>query len=68
MPYLEISKAQFKKLLNDYINEELSSEEFHNIIMKFLKQYKHWDNVWFDDMKLFIDKEIHKSTEEDLWW
>jgi len=66
MPYLDVSKSQFKKMLDEYINEELSEEQFHHLIIKLIKDYRKWNGCYFSDIKKLVDKFDHDLYNKEI--
>lgn len=54
---IELSKKHSNKVLIEYIEEELSAEEFHSLLSKLLRNYNKWNCA---DMETLIKPFIKK--------
>lgn len=66
MPYLDVNRTQFKKMLDEYIQEELSSEQLHSLIIKLIKDYRKWNGCYFCDIKKLVDKFDHDLYDDEI--
>jgi hypothetical protein len=53
---IEVSKSKVIKLLMEHIQEELTTEEFYELLVKLLKLYKKFDGAAMEDFQFLFSK------------
>lgn len=66
MALFEITKAQVKSILFDYIREDCSSDDFNKLVMSILKEAKQWESFdWYSVKEL--SSKMYNKQGGDVW-
>jgi hypothetical protein len=56
---IEISKQQSMRAIFGFINEELSVDEYHKLIVKLIREYKEWKGADMETLARICARDIH---------
>jgi len=53
---VELTKKQLLTALDDYIDEELSTEEYEKFILRHIRRYAKFDSAYFSEIAPAVEK------------
>ena len=60
---IEVSKSQSLKVINEFINEELNTQEYHNLLVKLIRQYSKFQGSDMRELWKVCAKEASRTSE-----